>query len=157
MHLQKILTWSGRGESTGHENKISNATSDVSTEMKIESQSNSNLNSAVGVYSGQLNRSEPRKRPHCHIQGLITHPFKLVTGVPSITNLHSLDRDNLPPICLWDSGLHLLHPTHQEESRLSPALKEGVAKYPCPVRPGSSTTQVPILRPLTVAGVLPAG
>ena len=108
-------------ESTGHENKISNATSDVSTEMKIESQSNSNLNSAVGVYSGQLNRSEPRKRPHCHIQGLITHPFKLVTAYPqsristpsTVTTFHqsafeTVDYIFFTPPTKKRAGFHLL-------------------------------------------------
>ena len=62
---------------SNHENQKSNTANDASSkERKVESHSN-----CAGVH-GQLSCSEPRKQPHCHIQGLITHPFKFITAYP---------------------------------------------------------------------------
>ena len=107
-------------ESTGDENQKSNATVvNVSTKARVESQSNSN--SAPGAHSGQLSRSEPRKRPLCHIQGLITHPFKFVTAYPqsristpsTVTTFHqsafeTVDYIFFTPPTKKRAGFHLL-------------------------------------------------
>ena len=71
--------------STGDENQKSDTTAlNSSTEAKPEPRSNSNSTGgrAVDLHTGQLSRSEPKKRSLCHIQGLITHPFKFITAYP---------------------------------------------------------------------------
>ena len=107
-------------ESTGDENQKSNVTVvSVSTKAKVEQQSISN--SASGVHSGQLSRSELRKRPLYHIQGLITHPFKFVTAYPqsristpsTVTTFHqsafeTVDYIFFTPPTKKRAGFHLL-------------------------------------------------
>ena len=101
---------------SNHENQKSNTTNDVSSkERKVESYSN-----CAGVH-GQLSRSEPRKRPHCHIQGLITHPFKFITAYPqsristpsTVTTFHqsafeTVDYIFFTPPTKKRAGFHLL-------------------------------------------------
>ena len=105
-------------ESTGDKNQKSDATVvNVSTKPKVEAQSNSNSTAGI-AHSG---RSEPRKRPLCHIQGLITHPFKFITAYPqsrlstpsTVTTFHqsafeTVDYIFYTPPTKKRAGFHLL-------------------------------------------------
>ncbi len=108
--------------STGDENQKSGTTTaiNVSAEGKVESRSNSNSTAGV-VHTDQLSRSEPRKRPLCHIQGLITHPFKFITAYPqsristpsTVTTFHqsafeTVDYIFFTPPTKKRAGFHLL-------------------------------------------------
>lgn len=83
-------------------------------------------------------------------------PIHVCHRLPSITDLHPLHCDNIPPICFWDCRLHLLYPAYQEEGRFSPPVKKGSSEYTCSVGLGSPASQVSLLRPPSSPGHLPA-
>ena len=71
--------------------------------------------------SAQLNRSEQRKKAQCHMEGLITHPFKFVTAYPqsrvstpsTVTTFHqsafeTVDYVFYTPPTKKKAGFHLL-------------------------------------------------
>lgn len=109
-------------ESTGDENqKLDAVAATVTTKSKVEPQSNSNSAACVVHSGGQGSRSEPRKRPLCHIQGLITHPFKFITAYPqsrmstpsTVTTFHqsafeTVDYIFFTPPTKKRAGFHLL-------------------------------------------------
>ena len=108
--------------STSDENQKSDPMAlNASTESKLEPRSNSNSAGTGTVHTGQLSRSEPRKRPLCHIQGLITHPFKFITAYPqsristpsTVTTFHqsafeTVDYIFFTPPTKKRAGFHLL-------------------------------------------------
>ena len=104
------------------ENEKSMLNTSSSAKGKAEPAPNSSSTVAAQASTvGQPCRSESRKRPHCHMHGLITHPFKFVTAYPqsrmstpsTVTTFHqsafeTVDYIFFTPPTKKRAGFHLL-------------------------------------------------
>lgn len=103
------------------ENQKSALNTNSSAKGKVEPPPSSGTAASQATTVGQLCRSEPRKRPHCYVHGLITHPFKFVTAYPqsrmstpsTVTTFHqsafeTVDYIFFTPPTNKRAGFHLL-------------------------------------------------